>query len=72
MKLILKCYILCKDYQKKSLPLLNLFERIWFPLKEITKICSLGESVWNLRLKFITIKFPGVIETDTEGVKLVT
>ena len=40
-------------------------------MKKPRKICSLGEPVWNLRLKLITIKFSGVIETDTEGVKLV-
>ena len=41
-------------------------------MKEPRKVCSLGESVWNLRLKLITSKFSGVIEADTEGVKLVT
>ena len=71
MKIILKCYELCKDNKKISSSL-KIFDRIWFSMKEPRKIFSLGESVWNLRLKLIAIKFSGVIEADTEGVKLVT
>ena len=57
---------------KKISSSLKIFERIRFSMKEPRKICSLGESIWNLRLKLITIKFSVVTEADTEGVKLAT